>query len=298
MRYRITHHTKYRYTTPDGDEARIKLHPHVLRLCPRSDGAQWLETFEIAIAPTPTAQHYFLDAGGNTCLQVTFDSPIEGWTIDASSDVCTRRDNPFNYLATPWAVQLPIDYPSSLAHLLQPYWSMPVGTGVLAGSSPEVLSFAQDLIQATNNNVGYFLTGLAQKIAEQFDYQQRLEGMPLPAEVTLQQRAGSCRDFTVLFMAVCRAVGLAARFVSGYQEGDLESDVPNDLHAWAEVYIPGGGWRGFDPTLGLAVGDRHVAIAAAANPQQAAPVSGTMRPAFQVTTLLESVIALSELPAG
>ena len=97
-----------------------------------------------------------------------------------------------------------------------------------------------------------------------------------------------------MFVAVCRAVGLAARFVSGYQEGDLESDQPNDLHAWAEVYIPGGGWRGFDPTLGLAVGDRHVAIAAAADPKQAAPVSGTLRSASQAKTLLESKILLRE----
>ncbi|MEO0704666.1 MAG: transglutaminase family protein [Cyanobacteria bacterium J06649_5] len=294
MRYRITHHTTYRYITSDGNSVPIRLNPHILRLCPRNDGAQWLEHFEIAIAPTPTAQHYFLDTCGNTCLQITFDSPIEDWTIDTTSDVRTLRENPFNYLSTPWAVQLPIDYPSSLAHLLQPYLSMPIGTGVAAENSPDVVLFAQGVRQVANNNVGYFLTALVQKISEQFDYQQRLEGMPLPAEVTLQQRAGSCRDFTVLFMAACRAVGLAARFVSGYQEGDLESDQPNDLHAWAEVYIPGGGWRGFDPTLGLAVGDRHVAIAAAADPKQAAPVSGTLRSASQAKTLLESKILLRE----
>ena len=92
-------------------------------------------------------------------------------------------------------------------------------------------------------------------------------------------------------MAVCRAVGLAARFVSGYQEGDL-AQASHDLHAWAEVYVPGGGWRGFDPTLGLAVSDRHVAISAAVDPQQAAPVSGTLQPAQQVETNLETQIKL------
>ncbi len=143
-------------------------------------------------------------------------------------------------------------------------------------------------------NHAYFLTRLTQLIPEKCVYQQRLEGMPYPAAVTLSKQTGTCRDFTVLFMAVCRAVGLAARFVSGYQEGDLEN-TSHDLHAWAEVYVPGGGWRGFDPTLGLAVSNRHVAIAAAANPKDAAPVSGTLQSGQQAETTLESNIKLEAI---
>jgi transglutaminase-like putative cysteine protease len=108
----------------------------------------------------------------------------------------------------------------------------------------------------------------------------------------MAQKSGSCRDFAVLFMAACQAVGLAARFVSGYQEGD-EAQEARELHAWPEVYIPGGGWRGFDPTHGLAVCDRHVPLAAAAHPANAAPVSGKLKPGCLATTQLNYQIQIS-----
>lgn len=295
MRYRITHTTHYRYSAP------VRLQPHVIKLCPRSDGAQWLNQFEVAISPEPSQQHYFLDTCGNTSLQVTFQSPLEEWTLKTISEITTLRENPFDYLSEPWAVQLPIDYPSRLAAQLRPYWEPPMGIGVDDAASPTVLALAQEIQQAVKDNVGFFLTRLAQQIPARCEYQQRQEGMPHPAAVTWQQQSGTCRDFTVLFIAVCRAVGLAARFVSGYQEGDLESDAPHDLHAWAEVYIPGGGWRGFDPTLGLAVADRHIAIAAATTPQAAAPVIGKLRRTTEtelyspLNTTLESRILIEAL---
>jgi transglutaminase-like putative cysteine protease len=93
----------------------------------------------------------------------------------------------------------------------------------------------------------------------------------------------------VLYMDACRAVGLAARFVSGYEEGD--SSIPDrDLHAWAEVYVPGGGWRGFDPTHGLAVSDRHIALVASPLPAQTLPVSGTTQEGARVASQLEAEI--------
>lgn len=287
MRYRISHTTDYRYSNP------VQLRPHILRLCPRNDGMQWLQKFEVTVSPEPIQQTYFLDENGTTCLRVVFDSPLDAWHIQTVSEVQTTRENPFDYLAEPWALQLPIDYPSSLAVQLRPYWELPLGWGVDDAIAPEVIAIAHTLMAEVDSNTGYFLTRLAQLIPEKCAYQQRLEGMPQPAAVTLNQRSGTCRDFTVLYMAVCRAVGLAARFVSGYQEGDLEQGA-HDLHAWAEVYVPGGGWRGFDPTLGLAVSDRHVAIAAAADPKKAAPVSGTLQPGQSVETELETDIRLSK----
>lgn len=104
----------------------------------------------------------------------------------------------------------------------------------------------------------------------------RAEPGVLPPDVVLSQGAGACRDLSVLFLAACRHVGLPARFVSGYHEGPPERG-ERELHAWAETYLPGGGWRGFDPSLGLAVADRHVAVAAAPDPRGAAPVAGTFR---------------------
>jgi transglutaminase-like putative cysteine protease len=288
VRYQIVHTTDYRYSAP------VRLLPHLIRLCPRNDGAQWLEQFKIDFSPLPAQQTYWLDANGNTCLQITFDEPIEALHIRAMSEVCTTRANPFDYRAEPWALRLPIDYPSALSLQLRPYLDYPQGWGVDEAIAPEILSFARAIRQEVDGNVGYFLTRLSQLICEKCDYQQRLAGEPYPPATTLAQRAGTCRDFSVLFVAVCRSVGLAARFVSGYQEGDL-TQASHDLHAWAEVYVPGGGWRGFDPTLGLAVSDRHVALAAAANPRQAAPVSGSLQPGPRIETRLESDIRLAAL---
>jgi transglutaminase-like putative cysteine protease len=104
----------------------------------------------------------------------------------------------------------------------------------------------------------------------------RRESGILSPDTVLARGHGACRDLTVCAMAVCRAVGLPARFVSGYQEGDPMFE-ERDLHAWFEVWLPGGGWRGYDPTHGLAVADRHVALAVAPEPEGAAPVVGAFR---------------------
>ncbi len=114
----------------------------------------------------------------------------------------------------------------------------------------------------------------------------RLEGEPQPPLVTLNQGQGACRDFTVLFHEVCRLVGLAGRFVSGYFGGEPELE-ERHLHAWAEVYLPDLGWRGYDPMNGVAVADQHIAVAAAATPYLAPPVTGTSRgpgPSSTMTT--------------
>ena len=104
----------------------------------------------------------------------------------------------------------------------------------------------------------------------------RDHGAPLPPSITFQKKRGACRDLVLLFMAVCRRFGLASRFVSGYQEGDPDME-QRHLHAWAEVYIPGGGWRGYDPSHGLVVADRHIALAASYAPEGTAPVKGSFR---------------------
>lgn len=267
-RYRITHHTHYRY-----DQA-VQLSAHTLRLCPRSDGSQWLQSFQLSCSPTPEQQTNFLDANGNTCMAIAFTQPLTALSLRSVSEVSTARTNPFDYLSEPWAVELPIDYPLSVAAQLSPYLREPLASGATA--APTVTHLAQALSAEVSGNVGYFLTRLAQYIPTLCDYQPRLHGAAYPPSVTLEKKSGTCRDFAVLFVAVCRAVGLAARFVSGYQEGDLGT-TKHELHAWAEVYVPGGGWRGFDPTLGLAVADKHVAIAAAPSPLQATPISGTLK---------------------
>ena len=284
MRYKITHTTCYSYSQA------VRLRPHTILLCPRSDGAQCLKQFDIQIEPPPKQQTYFLDINGNTCLKISFEDALSALKITTTSEVVTQRENPFDYLSEPWALSFPVDYPSGLAAQLSPYLAALPGRGLTDANMPSVLELAQSVVQKSGGNVGQFLTQLAQDIQSRCNYQQRLEGPALAPAVTLSQGSGTCRDFAVLFMAVCRAVGLAARFVSGYQEGD--PDGPHDLHAWAEVYVPGGGWRGFDPTLGLAVSDRHIVLSTAIAPEQAGPVIGQLQPGQTVQTTLESNIEL------
>lgn len=285
MRYSISHTTTYHYNQA------VKLAAHTVRLCPRCDGVQSLKHFAIEILPEPSKVSNILDLEGNTCLRLWFaDAAVTQLRIHATSEVETLRTNPFDYLCEPWATQAPLDYPSSLAAYLTPYLK-PARTVAL---NPQVVDLAQSLMQKTEGNVGLFLTQLAQTIHGLCQYTHRPIGKPQAAEVTLSQRSGSCRDFAVLYMAACQAVGLAARFTSGYQEGDEDWET-HELHAWSEVYIPGGGWRGFDPTHGLAVADRHIALAAAAYPEGAAPVSGKLRIGDSARSTLDYQVEVTKL---
>jgi transglutaminase-like putative cysteine protease len=154
--------------------------------------------------------------------------------------------------------------------------------------------FAETIAREVDGRTLPFLTALCGRIHDTCAYVIREDGDPLPGEETLARGAGSCRDLAVLFMDACRARGIAARFVSGYQEGRSPQD-RSDMHAWSEVYLPGGGWRGYDPTLGLAVADRHIALASAAVPQLAAPISGSFRGA-DVSTSFQAKIEIRSLP--
>ena len=286
MRYSIQHRTAYHYPAP------VLLQPHALRLHPRTDAAQRVQAFSLAVTPQPTQITTLIDTDGNYTHRLWFaPTPTEQFTITTTTAVETYRNNPFDYLIEPWATTLPIDYPGSMAAMLQPYLQPTLYPMV----SPRAAALAADLSHQVEGNVSFFLTTLTQQIYATCDYTTRTTGHPWPPGVTWEKRLGSCRDFTVLFMEVCRAVGLAARFVSGYEEGD--STVPHrDFHAWAEVYIPGGGWRGFDPTHGLAVADRHVAIAASPFPRYTAPVSGsTLATTGPVTATLEAEVRITVL---
>lgn len=285
MRYQISHTTTYTYSQP------VILYNHVIRLRPRSDSCQTLEMFSLAIAPTPLQTSQIVDLDGNSITKVWFNQQdvTDTLTVKVISQVATHRTNPFDYLLEPWVMKLPIDYPTSLSAQLQPYLAEP-GNGAI---DPVAVQLAQEIWHQVDGNPGYFLSELNQQIYDNCKYLIRDTGEPLPPGITWSKRMGSCRDFTVLFMAVCRAMGLAARFVSGYQEGDLDSN-DRHLHAWAEVYLPGAGWRGFDPTHGLAVSDRHIALVATPFPRYAAPIAGS----FSQTSHAQSTMTYQLLIQG
>lgn len=270
MRYQITHQTTYTYSNP------VTLAPHRLRLRPRCDVNQRLHHFALTVTPEPLGRSQIVDLDGNALHQLWFaEEPVTALVVTTVSDVETYCTNPFAYLLDPWAVHLPLAYPSGVPAQLLPYLAGYAST--LPGAvDPIAAQLAQEVWYAVSGNTVAFLSALNQRIYESCGYTVRETGVPYPPGITWSQKAGSCRDLTVLFMEACRAMGLAARFVSGYQEGDTNSD-DRHLHAWAEIYLPGGGWRGFDPTHGLAVSDRHIALVASPHPQDTAPISGTLR---------------------
>lgn len=259
---------------------------------PRCDRFTQLHSFSLLIQPQPQGTSNFIDLDGSNLTKLWFARPTTQLSIQTLAEVETSCTNPFNYLLEPWANTLPFDYPSSLLAQLEPYLRP---YGFTTDSS--AIQLAQEILAATNGNVLDFLFALNQQIYRDCEYVIRDTGEPFPAGVTWRNRKGSCRDYAVLFMDVCRSMGIAARFVSGYQEGDLEQQ-SRDLHAWVEVYLPGAGWRGYDPTLGLVVSDRHIPLAASAIPKYAAAVEGSVIPVemgAKISTDLNAQISLSIL---
>lgn len=284
MLYQISHRTTYHYAHP------VTLAPHVLRLRPRSDVAQSLRSLCLTITPPPIRSSENIDLDGNAVVKLWFpEEAIEELTIIAISQVETHRTNPFDFLLEPWAVTLPIDYPASLLRQLQPYLSGSMGLGV----DPIATQLAQEIWYKTAGNTVSFLSTLNQQIAASCQYQLRQTGAPLPAGITWTQKAGSCRDLSVLLMEACRAIGLAARFVSGYYEPDPGNDPY--LHAWVEVYLPGAGWRGYDPTQALATADRHVALVAGPIATYTLPISGELKSGIGTAGEMQYDVAIERI---
>lgn len=279
MLFTIDHTTEYRFTRP------VFFEPHQLRLCPRSDGSQRLVRFDLQIEPTPAGVSQTLDAEGNQVTMAWFNDVHDHMVVRATSEVETLRDNPYDFLLTSTNQRLPIGY--------KPWEVAQLGATLRRAAVPihidPARELAEQLREAARGEVVPFLARLTETICNRFKVIHREQGGPWPPATTIEQRQGACRDLAVLWIDICRAVGLAARFVSGYQEGDAEQD-KRYLHAWAEVYLPDAGWRGFDPTHGLAVADRHVVVSAAADPQHAAPVTATYRGCNVEAELLAEVL--------
>jgi transglutaminase-like putative cysteine protease len=263
VRITVIHRTEYLYPRA------VFLEPHAIRLRPREDESQRLAAFTLDIRPAPAGRWQALDQDGNSVTRIWFDGLTASLTLDVRFEVETLRANPFDFLLAPGDADIPVQYPEALRGPLAPYLGV--------DHHPDVRAFARDLAGESGWRTLDFLTALNRGMWERTRQVIRPEGAPLTPERTLASGEGSCRDNAVLFCAACRAVGIAARFVSGYEVGAAAANGNGDLHAWAEVYLQGGGWRGYDPSRGIAAADTHVPVAAAANPALAAPVTGSYR---------------------
>ncbi|HTX37552.1 MAG TPA: transglutaminase family protein [Bryobacteraceae bacterium] len=261
MRIAVTHSTRFLYDAP------VYLGPHTIRLQPREDGSQRLRQQQLIVLPTPAGQAQQLDQEGNVALQVWFNAPTTELAVLSSFQVETLRENPFDFLLPPAAeMALPMKYPPAVAPALAHYTN-----GVPADRA--VREFAETLAAAAGRQAMPFLMSLTETLCRDWRQVLRPEGASHPPATTLELGEGSCRDLAALFAEAARAQGLAARFVSGYERAAAMEEHAY-MHAWAEVYIPGGGWRAYDPSRGVAVSTMHVAVAAAVNPEMAAPISG------------------------
>lgn len=257
----VKHTTSYSY----GDA--VMLDPHIIRLSPRADSHRRLMERTLTIMPEPDGISANLEHDGSVSHMVWFQRQTTSLKIVSKIVLEVNEINPFDFIIQPArCVVVPMTYPSPMLGLLKPYLEQ-------ARPDARVKAFTDDVLKESQFNLVEFTALLCRKIHEQCAYEVRDTGEPLSPQKLLACRRGSCRDLTVLYIAAARNAGLAARFVSGYYFD--QSPKHPQLHAWAEVYIPGAGWRGFDPTLGLACYGHHIALSAAPSAAQTAVIEGS-----------------------
>jgi transglutaminase-like putative cysteine protease len=276
MRARLIHSLDYRYTEP------VLLGPHRFCLKPRGHGFQRLLDFRLDIAPEPSTFYPLVAASGDEILRARFTGATERFVVRALSVVETQMAPRLQACLEGAEPELP--YP--VGHL----------NGDLAGAlggwlpngqhDPAAVDLAQEALMGSDQRALLFLSQLIEIIQDRVKYTQRHVGPAWPAGRTLKERVGSCRDLAMLMIESCRCVGLPARFVSGYH---LLEPKPRryDLHAWAEVYLPGAGWRGFDPSGKGAIDDRYVVLATSSRPPLTAAVTGSFSGPDEVSTTME-----------
>lgn len=247
----------------------VSLTPHTIYLTPKASPNQEITSFQLEILPTPNILYKNIDVEGNAQSVAFFNTPTDRLSFRAKVEIISNEVNPFHFIYFPFEAEtLPFKYPEKESALLQPYLTD-------EGVTTLIDQFARQIAAEANWKTTDFLTRISKYIRYNFVYEKRLEGAANSPETTLISQKGTCRDYAVLMIAACKALGLAARFVSGYCYGsELQA---HELHAWVEVYLPGAGWRGFDPTEGRIVDFHYIALASSAQAELINPIRGGFR---------------------
>ena len=283
-RLEIKHLTEYRFPNA------VTLLPHRLMLRPRVGYDVRIESSKLDISPNPRIK-WHRDVFDNSVAVVSFRGVTERLTVRSEIMIQHYEMEPLDFIVEDYAVHYPFAYHEEERVDLAPFqqsvypdqWSTLrawIKSWDLLGSKMETY---------------VLLDRLNRFIAKEFKYIVREEPGVQSPEQTLAKRSGSCRDYATLFIETCRFLGLASRFVSGYSYVPELGAGGAATHAWAEVYLPGPGWKGFDPTAGELTGNRHIPVAVARHPETVPPVAGsflgpegltpTLRVEVQVTAL-------------
>ena len=263
-RLKISHLTEYRYADI------VTLQPHQLLLRPREGPEVHIESSSLSISPKHQVK-WHRDALDNATASVEFLETTQRLTIESQVIIQHYEENPLDFLVAEYAVNYPFLYDPKERAELQPF-VQPVYPNDCNRVSDWLTE--QALVQPAVQTY-VLLDEMCQRIAKSFAYTVREEpGVQFPGQ-TLSYGQGSCRDFAALFIEACRVLGLASRFVSGYAHAPQSEEWSTTTHAWAEVYLPGAGWKGFDPTAGEMTGARHIPVAVSRHPETVPPVSGS-----------------------
>jgi transglutaminase-like putative cysteine protease len=257
VQFFIRHDSLYRYDVP------IQLANHVVRLTPRP-GTVRVASHRITVEPQPLDFTHATDPFGNAIVQLGFGGATQSLRVLSELELDTLAPP----MLFPVSERLPLAGGS--------IWPSDGDLTLYRGGAihPNVQGFAAGLAAEAGQEPVAFLDHLTRTLFQRLDRGIRPTGEARAAHETLALGSGACRDLTVLFLDACRSQGLPARFVSGYQAQAQTPDGQRHLHAWAEVHVPGAGWRGWDPMHGLRVGDGHVALCSAPDQAATMPIEG------------------------
>ncbi|MFG0381275.1 DUF2126 domain-containing protein [Pseudomonas sp. zbq_18] len=269
----LQHVTHYRYDRP------INLGPQVVRLRPAPHSRTRILSYALQVEPGEHFVNWQQDPQGNYLARLVFPDKTEQLKVCVDLVAEMAVFNPFDFFLEPHAEKIPFAYGQDEQRELAPYLATLKGGPLFADYLAKV--------ERTPTPSVDFLVALNQRVASDVRYLIRLEPGVQSPEQTLELGSGSCRDSAWLLVQLLRHLGLAARFVSGYLiqltadqkslDGPSGTDVDfTDLHAWCEVYLPGAGWIGLDPTSGLFAGEGHIPLACSPEPSSAAPISGLL----------------------